>query len=86
MFYAIYNATDEQVNILRILLENGAKLNEQDSLGKTPLHYASEMGRTRCIPYLLQKGASVDIRDKLGKTPLDLSSSDKVTKLFGAYR
>lgn len=54
--------------------------------GKTPLHYASELGRTRCIPFLLQKGASSDIRDKNGKTPLDLCSNEKVAKLFGVYR
>lgn len=54
--------------------------------GKTALHYAAEMGRTRCIPFLLQKGASVDIRDKHGKTALDLGANEKVNKLFGVYR
>lgn len=72
LFYAIFNGTDEQVNIIRILIENGANLNEQDLSGKTPLHYASELGRVRCIPFLLQKGAKLDIRDKSGKTPLEL--------------
>jgi ankyrin repeat protein len=54
--------------------------------GKTALHYASELGRTRCIPFLLQKGANIDIRDKTGKTALDLCSNERVAKLFGVYR
>ena len=85
LFYAIFNGTDEQINIIRVLVENGSKINHQDATGRTPLHYASELGKTRCIPFLLQKGASVEIRDKHGKTALDLSASDKVGRLFGAY-
>lgn len=41
--------------------------------GRTPLHYAAEIGKARCIPILLRKGASIDIKDKKGKSSLDLS-------------
>jgi ankyrin repeat protein len=41
LFYAIYNNSEEQVNVIRILLENGAKINDIDFSGRTPLHYAS---------------------------------------------
>lgn len=75
LFYAVHNTSSEQVNIIRVLLENGAKVNEADMFGKTPLHYAAEIGKSRCIPILLRKGASVDARDKNGKTPLDLAES-----------
>jgi len=40
---------------------------------KTPLHYAAELGKSRCIPLLLRKGAAIDAIDKHGKTPLDLA-------------
>jgi len=53
--------------------------------GKTPLHYAAEMGKSRCIPILLQKGASIDIRDKYNKTALDLAANDKIKKIITAY-
>lgn len=73
IFYAVFNTSQEQINILRVLVENGAKLNEKDCDGRTPLHYAAESGKSRCIPFLLQKGASIEIRDKYNKTPLDLA-------------
>ena len=86
LFYAIHNATEDQINVLRILLENGANINHQDLQGKTALHYAAELGKTRCLPFLLQKGSNVDARDKHNKTPMDLASSERVTRLFQAYR
>ena len=85
LFYAIYNSGEEQINIIRILFQNGAKPNDKDIFGKTPLHYAAEMGKSRCIPILLQKGAFLDIRDKHNKTPLDLAANEKVKKIMTAY-
>lgn len=61
-------------------------MNEQDIFSKTPLHYAAEVGKSRCIPILLRKGANVDARDKHGKTPLDLAEGqEKVKKIILAY-
>jgi len=71
---------------MRVLLENGAKVNHQDLQGRTPLHYAAELAKARCIPFLLQKGASVDIKDKSSKTPLELCPNEKIIRLFAAYR
>ena len=54
-------------------------------LGKTPLHYAAQMGKSRCIPFLLQKGGSIDAFDSHNKTPLDLAANEKVKKIILAY-
>lgn len=75
LFYAVYNASEEQIAVLRVLVENGANINMQDSFGKTALHYAAEMGKYRCIPFLLQKGASIDVTDSNHKTALDLAAN-----------
>jgi ankyrin repeat protein len=71
--------------VLRILVENGAKLNERDIFGKTPLHYAAELGKSRCIPFLLQKGGSIDIVDNHNKTPLGIAANEKVKNIIIAY-
>ena len=85
IFYAVHGSSEEQISMLRVLIENGAKVDQQDSQGKTPLHYAAELGRTRCIPFLLQKGASPHATDNHRKTPLDLASNEKVRKIMLAY-
>jgi ankyrin repeat protein len=51
---------------MRLLLENGANPNAQDSLGKVPLHYVV----TKDAALILTKaGAKVTIKDKDGKSP-----------------
>lgn len=53
--------------------------------GKTALHYASEMGKARCIPFLLQKGANIEITDNHNKTPMELAANEKIKKIITAY-
>lgn len=54
---------------------------------KTPLHYASEGGRSRAIPILLQRGGlqSMAIKDKNGKLPLELSANDRTREMIIIY-
>lgn len=55
------------VEIVKILLKHGARVNEQDTDGKTALYYASENGRAAdVIPELLK--AEADVRLKSGPT------------------
>ena len=55
-----------------------------DSIGKTPLHHASESGRTKIIDQFLNTKNSpiekfIDIQDKLGQTALHLAVFDNQT-------
>jgi ankyrin repeat protein len=53
------------------LIRNGCNLDIQDQLGKTALHYASELGQDDTLELLLAQGANPNIKDfKNGKTPL----------------
>lgn len=52
-----------------ILLERGAKADEADTDGKTPLHYASAKN-PESVNKLLKKGADANAKDNTGKTPL----------------
>ena len=40
---------------------------------KTPLHVASEKGKTDIVQYLISIGANKSAKDKDGKTPDDLA-------------
>ena len=46
-------------------------INIQKSDGSTPLHHASERGKTEMVQLLVSNGAEVNIKDDDGDTPLD---------------
>lgn len=43
---------------------------EEGVAKRTPLHWASDFGKTEVIAYLLSKGAKVNAKDNYGITPL----------------
>ncbi|XP_063845485.1 transient receptor potential cation channel subfamily A member 1-like isoform X1 [Scylla paramamosain] len=49
-------------------------LNEQDSLGWSPLHHASRAGQISSLAYLLRLGASVRTKDKRNESPLHFAA------------
>ena len=67
------------VQTLRIILSSlyhtppNAYLDQQNNLGKTPLHLAMSVGCIAYIKLLLKANARTDIRDEAGNLPIDLS-------------
>jgi ankyrin repeat protein len=61
---------DGPIEIGKMLLEKGAKVNAKDWLGWTPLMYAAYNGRTDLAKLLLKKGAEVNAVSHTGWTPL----------------
>lgn len=71
---------DIMIEILVILINNGANVNMLDGKGEAPLHYAvkpralQENQRVEIIEFLISKGADVNIKSiKEGNTPLHIS-------------
>ncbi|KAF8251532.1 ankyrin repeat protein [Wilcoxina mikolae CBS 423.85] len=64
---------------MRLLLENGAKINDTNREGQTALHVAAGAGQEEAVRFLCEMGADVDIADKEGNTARDLA----VRKGFG---
>lgn len=59
---------------VRVLLEAGARINEQGDMGATPLYFAVMFGFQNVADYLASKGADQNIRSEFGDTPLELST------------
>lgn len=58
--------------ILKVLLESGRHIDEQDDSGSTLLHHAVEFGDEEIIRMLvLEHHANLEIKNKRGRTPLD---------------
>jgi ankyrin repeat protein len=64
-----------RIDLIEDLIRHGAKVNQPDESGWTPLHLAAQMGDLELLALLEKNGASRTLRTKEGKTPFDLASS-----------
>lgn len=62
-----YEKKDECV---KLLLENGAMINEKDNYGRTPLHISARYNIGECTKILLENGALINEKDNDEFTPL----------------
>jgi ankyrin repeat protein len=56
------------IPIVRLLLENGARMDGQDGSGDTALSYAACNGYREIVKLLLDHGADTGLRNKAGRT------------------
>ena len=64
----------DSVELVELLLGNGADPSPRESSGGTPLHSAAGHGNTAIIELLLKAGADKDARTNDGKTPRDVAA------------
>ncbi|MES0492077.1 MAG: ankyrin repeat domain-containing protein [Leptospirales bacterium] len=58
------------IEILELLIENGASVHTKDSTGMTPFHGAAIYGNEKIIIKLIELALDINARDKFGYTPL----------------
>ena len=61
------------IEMIKLLVEAGAKVNGKDMYGATPLHYAGFDGMPDITESLLKCGAGMESCDQLAQTPLTLA-------------
>ena len=66
----------------RLLLDAGAKIDNQDDRGRTALMIAAERNHGHMVEILLDAGADSSIRDKNGSTALDLAASEAISTIL----
>jgi serine/threonine protein kinase/ankyrin repeat protein len=70
--------SDDQIEILELLLEKKANVNVRDAgTGQTPLHVAVSLSLHRVAERLVKHGGDVNQKDQNGKTPRDLFEEHK---------
>lgn len=67
---------EEDIEIVTLLLENGADVNIQTKDGETALILASMFGYIEIVKILLEYGANVDTKENLGMTALMAASGE----------
>ena len=68
--------------VLRYLLELGAKVNHRDKDGKCALWYATDSQDAMAVQLLLAGGADPNSKDLQGKKPTDLVMSEEIAELY----
>jgi ankyrin repeat protein len=72
--FSVRNVPDQFLPAVQFLVEeHGADVNQADSWGYTPLHYAAVRGDNALIEYLVSKGADVKALSRLGQSPADMA-------------
>ncbi|XP_055995316.1 ankyrin repeat and sterile alpha motif domain-containing protein 1B-like [Ostrea edulis] len=66
----IHVASQGKPNIVRMLLEKGAKVNVKDVRGSLPIHHAAMKGHNEVVKILIDAGSEIDTQDKNGWTAL----------------
>ena len=64
---------DEKIEIINLLLSNGAKINARTQFGSTALLRAIHSGAVGAVRLLLEQGANPNLADKWQGTPLKLA-------------
>lgn len=71
LFYACYNGHPE---IIRMLINQTARIDVFDEQGEAPLHVAVSRGHELVVDILLEHNAFVNVRNKPGMTPLHIAA------------
>ncbi|CAE7828991.1 unnamed protein product [Symbiodinium sp. CCMP2456] len=75
-------AAEGHAEILRLLLDAGAKKDLKDFRGRTALHMAVFEGHTETVRLLVDAGADKDLRDDCGRTALILAARMARTEIL----
>lgn len=73
-------------SICKILLENGASVNQMTGNKQTALHIASSKGYSSICELLLKNRADPNLRDSQGHTPLDIATDSRTCDLLTKYK
>jgi uncharacterized protein len=70
--------------IIKLLIDRGAHLDDRDNRGRTALMIAAAVGHTAAAELLISRGANTAARDKQGKTAGDLAANDELRARLAA--
>ena len=71
LFYAI---DANNIDVVKLLIENGANINQHNNGGHTSLHWASVKGHKRIVKYLVKRGIDINILNDKKNTSVLIAS------------
>ena len=84
--YSDEAGVDDVAKLMALLIERGARLDDQDNRGRTPLMIAAELNHEGAVDILLSHGADRSLRDRQGKSAGDLTTLTALREKLAAAR
>ena len=69
---------NDRLEIVKVLVEKGVKIDLQNRWGNTALMRASDWGRLDIFQYLVENGVNINIKNNDGDTALDLAETQEI--------
>jgi len=77
-----YTAKGDSVDVARLLINRGAKVDAQDRLGNTHLHQAASRKKLKVTRLLIDNGANKNIKNNEGNKPIYFARSSEMKALL----
>lgn len=78
----LYASQNNFLNLICLLVDNGADCNIGDAEGRTCLHYATKSASYELVKFFLENGANPNYKDLNGKTPMHYAEDSQLVKLL----
>lgn len=85
---ALFNAViNEDVEMTKLLIDNGADVNVKNKSGNTPLmliatQYTTSQNKINIANMLIERGANIYIKDNSGKAVFDIAKTEEMKNIF----
>jgi Protein kinase domain/Ankyrin repeats (3 copies) len=73
------------INVVKLLIHEGAIIDLVDNDVNTPLHYASTQGYSEMVDWLLKKNPKLDIKNHRERTPADIALNYETFSVFSEH-
>jgi ankyrin repeat protein len=71
-------------DLLRLLIDRGARLDDKDNRGRTALMIAAALGHATAVEILVSRGADKTLLDNDGKSASELASDEAIRARLAA--
>ncbi|WP_264707649.1 ankyrin repeat domain-containing protein [Wolbachia endosymbiont (group A) of Acrocera orbiculus] len=69
----VYAAQGSKWDMVKFLIAQGAKFNNEITYQGTPLHFAAQEGNSNMVQFFLDKGANIEAQDAYNRKPLHIA-------------
>ena len=86
LHYSIWNGTNAQIDIIKLLIKGKCNINCVDEEKMTPLHFAADAGKGKVIKLLLENGANPFLKDsRTNRNCLEIACNEKIREIIIMY-